>query len=68
MRQTQGSNRTRMGKYLNRADPSYSDSHFVLFDVTENLKPDFVFVWDSKSNAPSKQGLEMSVLSVSDGT
>ncbi|MDF7825113.1 hypothetical protein P4B35_13905 [Pontiellaceae bacterium B12227] len=48
---------------------TFSDSHFVLFDVAgyglDSGAPDFGFVWDSKSAKPLSHGLEMSILSVS---
>lgn len=56
---------------------TFSGSHFVMIDVVgldydqtaqglispENnpLRPDYALVWDSKSNDPTKHGLEMSV-------
>jgi len=49
-------------------NPSFSDSHFVLFDVEGNINPDYAFAWDSNSNDPDKHGLEMLILDTTDGT
>ncbi len=48
---------------------TFSDAHLVLIDVVgwnyptigATGKPDFAFSWDSKSNDPTKHGLEMQI-------
>lgn len=58
---------------------TFRDAHFLLIDVDDYLYgtgfgsddialPDFGIVWDSKSNDPSKHGLEMSVLNTTANT
>lgn len=48
---------------------TFTDAHLILIDVVgwnyptigQTTKPDFAFAWDSKSNDPTKHGLEMQI-------